>query len=386
MKTPGVLIIDPDRRELAEHAAILTEGRYSVLQAADYTEGGEILARHRGRLVVLSELKTGTGCGHEFLQATLKKYPFLPFTFIATSPPLESVLGALRQGAYDFLRKPIPPDILLHSVGRSVQKLSLTLETEKQEKEIRKLLDRSREDLKDARTLSSFKGFMISMAAHDFRSIITVLDGYLQLIRERCQGCDLSAPGGMLEQATRTIGRLRTMSSTLLDYEAAESGSIRLDVRPFPLGDMLKDCVEFYRPYAEQKKVDLLLAGDSDGVTVSGDREKVLEILDNLLYNALKFTPAEGAIRLSGRQEDGFAVISVSDSGVGIPKEKLRTLFDHGEMVATLDSNARLGLGLTICKRLVEAQKGKIRIESVPGKGTQVFFSLPTVRSSDMTK
>jgi signal transduction histidine kinase len=163
----------------------------------------------------------------------------------------------------------------------------------------------------------------------------------------------------------------------LLDYEAAESGSIRLDIHPFPLADTLKDCLAFYRPYADQKKIQLVLEGDSRGVIVAGDRGKVMEILDNLLYNALKFTPSHGTIRLSGKKEDGFAVICVSDSGMGIPKEKLRKIFDPGDMVATLDSHARLGLGLTICKRLVEAQKGKIRIDSDLGEGTQVHFSLP---------
>ena len=379
MKPPNVLIVDSDPQELAKHAAILAEGRYTVLQATGYTEAAAVLARNRGRLVVLSSLSAGNEDGHQFLKDSLKNYPFLPFIFTAASPPLNSVLGALRQGAYDFLRTPVPPDILLHAVARSVQKLSLTLEMEKQEKEIRKLLDRSQDDLKDARTYSSFKGFMISMAAHDFRSIITVLDGTLHLIKERCKGCNVSEPRGILEQATRTIGRLRTMTATLLDYEAAESGSIRLDIRPFPLVDTLNDCIAFYRHYAEQKKVRLVLEGDSRGVTVAGDRGKVMEILDNLLYNALKFTPSQGTIRLSGKKEDGFAVISVSDSGAGIPKEKLEKIFDKRDMVATLDSHARLGLGLTICKRLVEAQKGKIRIDSVPGEGTQVHFSLPAV-------
>ena len=263
MNSPTVLIVDSNRRDLAKHAAILAEARYTVLQATGCPEAVEILTRHRGKLVVLSDLRVDEKCGLEFLDDTLRKYPFLPFTFLASAPSLDSVIEALKRGAYDFLRKPVAPDILLHSVARSAQKLSLTLETEKQEKEIRKLLDRSREDLKDARTLSSFKGFMISMAAHDFRSIITVLDGYLQMINERCKGCDVSEPGGMLDQAARTIGRLRTMASTLLDYEAAESGSIRLDIRPFPLADTLKDCVAFYRPYAEQKKVQLVLEGDS---------------------------------------------------------------------------------------------------------------------------
>ena len=377
MKSPTVLIVDSNGRDLATHAAILGGARYSVLQATKIPEAAAILTRHRGRLVVLSALSVADEDGHRFLQETLRKYPFLPFIFTASSPPLNSVLGALRQGAYDFLRIPIPPDILLHYVARAAQKLSLTLEAEKQEKEIRSLLDRSREDLKNARTLSSFKGFMISMAAHDFRSIITVLDGYLQLIKERTQGSDVSEPDGILDLASRTIGRLRTMASTLLDYEAAESGSIRLEIRPFPLADALKDCIAFYLPYAEQKKVKLVLEGDSRGVTVAGDRGKVMEILDNLLYNALKFTPSQGTIRLSGRREEGLAVICVSDSGAGIPEEKLQRIFEQGGMVATLDSHARLGLGLTICKRLVEAQKGKIRIDSALGKGTQVRFSLP---------
>jgi signal transduction histidine kinase len=378
MKHPTVLIVDPNSRDMAKHAAILTESHYTVLQATGFPEAAAILARHHGRLVVLSNLTAGDECGHQFLKDTLKKYPFLPFIFTAASPPLKSVLGALRQGAYDFLRIPVPPEILLHTVARSVQKLSLTLETEKQEKEIRKLLDRSREDLKDARTLSSFKGFMISMAAHDFRSIITVLEGYLHFIREKCEGCEISGQYGMHDQAVLAIGRLHTMANTLLDAEAAESGSIRLEVAPFPLVEALKECVALYRPSAEQKKVQLVLEGDSHGVIVSGDRGKVMEILDNLLYNALKFTPSQGMIHLSGRKEDGFAVICVSDSGAGIPKEKLRKIFDQEDMVATLDSHARLGLGLTICKRLVEAQKGKIWIDSVPGKGTQVHFSLPS--------
>jgi len=377
MKSPTVLIVDSNRRDLARLAAILEEGRYKVLQATRCAEAVGILTRHRGKLVVLSDLSVDGECGLRFLDDTLRKYPSLTFTFLASSPPLDSVIEALKRGAYDFLGKPVAPDILLHSVARSVQKLSLILETEKQEKEIQRLLDRSREDLKDARTLSSFKGFMISMAAHDFRSIITVLDGYLQWIKERCKGCEATESVGMLDQAARTIGRLRTMASTLLDYEAAESGSLRLDIRPFPLAETLKECIAFYRPYAEKKKVHLALEGDSRVVTVLGDRGKVLEILDNLLYNALKFTPPHGTIHLSGMQEDGFAVISVTDTGAGIPKEKLRKIFDPAEMVATLDSSARLGLGLTICKRLVEAQKGKIRIDSVSGKGTQVSFSLP---------
>lgn len=377
MRHLGVLLIDPDRAEREKNARILSEARYTVFQADTFAAATSLLKRHRGRMVVLSALAADGGCGLDFLAKTLLKFPFIPFTFLAESPPLESVIQALQRGAYDFLRKPVAPDILCHSVGRSLQKLDLTLETETQDKEIRHLLMRSREDLKAAQTLSSFKGFMISMAAHDFRSIITVLDGYLQFIQDKCRGCSVSEPEGILEQAQRTIGRLRTMANTLLDYEAAEKGQIQVDVKPFPLKDALLDCIAFYYGYAEQKEVELSLEEGAEDVTVSGDREKVMEILDNLLFNALKFTPSGGTIRLSCRGEGESGKVSVRDSGMGIPKEKLDNLFNQEEIVATVDANARIGLGLTICKRLVEAQKGKIWIESAPGKGTQVSFTLP---------
>jgi signal transduction histidine kinase len=377
MKQLGVLLIDSDRAEREKNARNLSEARYAVLQAGGWEEAEAILKRHRGRLAVLSELSADGRSGLDFLKQVLLRYPFVPFTFLAASPSLELVIQALQRGAYDFLRKPVAPDILCHSVGRSLQKLDLTLETERKEKEIRHLLERSRQDLRSARNLSTFKGFMISMAAHDFRSIITVLDGYLQFIQERCRGCSVSDSGGLLEQAKRTIGRLRTMANTLLDYEAAETGRIHLDHKPFCLREALLDCIAFYNPYAEQKEIVLALAEGGGDVIVRGDRDKVMEILDNLLYNALKFTPTGGTIRLSGKKEDGFGTVCVQDTGVGMDKDKLKSIFEQEEAVATVDANARIGLGLTICKRLVEAQNGKIWIKSVKGKGTQVCFSLP---------
>jgi signal transduction histidine kinase len=102
-----------------------------------------------------------------------------------------------------------------------------------------------------------------------------------------------------------------------------------------------------------------------------------MEILDNLLYNSLKFTPTGGTIRLSGKREGEFGTVCVRDSGMGIQKGKLSGIFNQADIVATVDANARIGLGLTICKRLVEAQKGKIWIESEQGKGTRVYFTLP---------
>jgi len=322
-------------------------------------------------------LRVGEKCGLEFLSKTLKAHPQIPFIFQSSAPPLESVIGALKQGAYDFLRKPVDPGILRHAVARSIEKLNLSLESEKQEKEGRELLARSREELKKVKTLSDFKGFLISTASHDIKSVLTVLDGYHQIIKERCGGCASEEPLALLEQARRSIYRLRTMTATLLDYEAAERGELKVSLQRFQLDALLKDCRAFYRPYAEQKKVDLDVEDRIPALTVNADAARVTEVLDNLLYNAVKFTPPGGMIRIGARAEDeASAVVWVRDTGSGIPKSTLKKIFDRKEIVSRKDGNGRIGLGLSICKRLIEGQGGKIWMESAPGKGTKVLFSL----------
>lgn len=378
MKHLRVLIVDDDPGFLDQANETLSSAKYSVTAVSDFEKAKAALIRVNGKTVVVSELRVGGECGLEFLSKVLKSYPQIPFIFLSSAPSLESVIEALKQGAYDFLRKPVDPGILRHSVARSVEKLNLSLESEKQEKEGRELLARSREELKKAKTLSEFKGFLISTASHDIRSVLTVLDGYHQIIREKCVGCGQEEPFNLLEQARRSIYRLRTMTSTLLDYEAADRGELKMSPERFPLDVLLKECAAFYRPYAEQKKVDLDVEDHIPNLVVNADAARVTEVLDNILYNAVKFTPPGGLIRIGARAEDeASAAVWVRDTGPGIPKSVLKTIFDRKEIASRKDGNGRIGLGLSICKKLIENQSGRIWMESAPGKGTKVFFSLP---------
>lgn len=378
MKYLNVLVVDDDPDFLAKAAATLSAAKYSVTAASDLGKAEAVLARVKGKTVVVSELRVGGESTLEFLSKTLKAHPYIPFIFLSSSPPLESVIGALKQGAYDFLRKPVDPGILRHSVARSVEKLNLSLDSEKQDKDGRNLLARSRDEVKKLKTLSDFKGFLISTASHDIKSVLTVLDGYHQIIRDKCDGCSSEESLALLEQARRSIYRLRTMTSTLLDYEAAEQGELKTSAERFSLNDVLKECAGFYRPYAAQKKVDLDAEDRIPALIVNADAARVTEVLDNILYNAVKFTPPGGIIRIGARAEnETTAAVWVRDTGPGIPKPLLKKIFDRKEIAARKDGNGRIGLGLSICKKLIETQNGKIWIESASGKGTKVFFSLP---------
>ena len=373
-----VLLVDEDKSFLSQTADILSEEKYSVTAVDDFGKAAAQLREVRGKTVVLTELSVGKQSGLAFLEDTLRKHPNIPFTFVAKSPPLESVNDALKKGAYDFLRKPVPRGILLHSVARSVEKLNLSLETEKFEKEANERLSRLQGELKESSVQGAYAGFLISMAGHDFKTILTVLDGHFQILREKCADCRNTERVKLMEQIVNTIARLRTMASTLLDYEAAQRGRLRVQARPFDLYSLLRECVAFYRPYAEQKRVKISVDDEMPRLKAKGDSERVLQIMDNLLYNAIKFTPPDGEIRIGAAEEGGKSVTAwIQNSGAGMPKSQLENIFDETGTADSRNAGARIGLGLNICKKLLEVQNGKIWLESEPGKGIKVFFSLP---------
>ena len=380
MRLLKVLLIEDEPALRKETEATLRRAKYSVKPASDFGEAGEILRKAGGEMVVLSELSVGGESAVKFLKDTLRRYPQVPFILLAKSPPLELVIEALKQGAYDFLRKPVDPGILCHSVARSVEKLNMSIEGERQEKEIRELLSRSREELKKSSSINRFMGFLISTAAHDFRGLLTVLDGYHQIILEKCfKGCIAVDRIDLLEQSRRSIARLRTMCDTLLDYHAAEEGKLKVAATSFALDFLLKECVDFYRPYAEQKRVRMELDLPLPAVKAKGDPNRCLQVLDNILYNAVKFTPADGEIRIGAMKEDGKTVtVWVHDSGAGIPEPIQKKILEGDRTLVGKDGDARIGLGLTICKKLLDSQKGKLWFENDHGKGLKVLFSLPT--------
>ncbi|MGB6411303.1 MAG: response regulator, partial [Candidatus Deferrimicrobiaceae bacterium] len=231
MKILRVLLVDDDPTFLDFAGRTLTDARYSVSTVSDLEAAAATLEGFKGKAVVLADLKVKKHPALEFLRESLKKYPHVPFTLLAHSPSLESVIEALKQGAYDFLRKPVAKDILRHSVARSIEKLNLTLEGEKQENETRKLLERSRAEMENVKEISNFKGFLISTTAHDTNSILTVLEGYHRFIRDRCKNFQVPETANFIEQAQRSITRLRMLTATLMDYEASERGELSLHLK-----------------------------------------------------------------------------------------------------------------------------------------------------------
>jgi signal transduction histidine kinase len=157
-----------------------------------------------------------------------------------------------------------------------------------------------------------------------------------------------------------------------------EQGKIDLTIERIPVLEIFQRLKNTFGVIAEQKKVTLKLAilGDS-GLMTYGDRKLLDRVLDNLVGNAIKFTPPDGSISVTARGDSGRVDFDVTDTGRGIPREAQSRIFDKFQQVRPGDRSAGYGLGLAVAKFIVEAHKGEIRVESEVGAGSRFAFWLP---------
>lgn len=227
--------------------------------------------------------------------------------------------------------------------------------------------------------LDRLKAEFVSVASHELKTPVNVLLGYLQLLQDGGYG-ELTPRQReichTLEVQCVSIGRL---VKQLLDVSRFEAGGGRLDPRPFALGDFLDDLEASFRVLALQRSVEFTVSHDPELPSqVAWDRDRISEVLGNLLSNAFKFTPSGGRIRLTAHAADDSVQMVVRDTGPGIPAEQLPRIFDKFYRADNQPASADgTGLGLAIAKNIVDAHRGTINVDSTPGAGATFTITLP---------
>jgi two-component system phosphate regulon sensor histidine kinase PhoR len=190
---------------------------------------------------------------------------------------------------------------------------------------------------------------------------------------------DPSVNREFLAKAHRHAERLNTLLNDLIDISRIESGEMKMSHRYFPLGEFLRQVEEEMSPLAARKSIDLHVEGSvPDAENVFGDRERLKQVMINLIDNAIKYTEVGGTITLRCRLEGPRGYITVADTGSGIPPEHHARIFERFYRVDRDRSRdvGGTGLGLAIVKHIVEAHGGAIKVKSVVGKGSEFEFSL----------
>lgn len=215
---------------------------------------------------------------------------------------------------------------------------------------------------------------VLAMVTHDLRSplcIIAMGAQSLAVITKDAAALEVA------DEILRASARMERLLTDLLDVARIESGALQIGKAPHEVGAFLAEVYRSYRPLFETRGMTLSVNGLLGGRTVSFDHDRIVQVLSNLLGNAMKFTPPAGTITLSLAQRDGEIEFALRDSGRGIHPDALPHVFKRFWQV---DSNERrgLGIGLHISQKIVEAHGGRIWVESEFGKGATFRFTLPT--------
>jgi PAS domain S-box-containing protein len=236
-------------------------------------------------------------------------------------------------------------------------------------------LERRNREIERADRLKS--EFLASMS-HELRTPLHTIIGFSEILAEELEGPVNEKQRRFINHIHHDSLHLLELINDILDLSKIESGRVELRPETFALDASVEEVRTSILPQADAKSI-AISAGIPAGISLRADRTRVKQILLNLLSNAVKFTPAGGKISVNAALRNGFAEISVTDTGIGIPAAEHQAVFDKFYQVGATTKGVRegTGLGLAISKRLVEEHGGKIWVESQPGKGSRFLFTVP---------
>ena len=210
--------------------------------------------------------------------------------------------------------------------------------------------------------------------AHDLRTPMTRLRGIAEMALQSDGNSEVyrEALSDCLEESERVL----TMMNTLMDISEAETGALKLDIRPVDVSQMLEEVVELYRYVAEEKNITLYTE-KPEKLYVNADPNKLLQVMGNLLDNAVKYTPSGGKVHVEAYFKQNQVTILVRDTGMGISSEDIPRIWDRLYRGDQSRSQRGLGLGLSLVKAIVQAHGGHVEVSAQPGKGSLFTIYLP---------
>lgn len=234
-------------------------------------------------------------------------------------------------------------------------------------------------DVSERHAFDKTKDEFISTVSHELRTPLTSIKGALGLVLSGAFGEFNEKATKMLEIAHRNSDRLSLLINDILDLEKTAAGRMEFHIEPVDMAELIKDSITENAPYSKKYSVAMKGIGLEDGIMSNCDRDRVFQVMNNLLSNAAKFSKKDGEIFVELIEKEDTIYVSVEDFGMGIPKEAQATIFDRFTQADSSDRRQKggTGLGLSIVKSLIEHQKGTIDFTSEHGKGTKFFFELP---------
>ena len=353
-----ILIVDDDTNSLVLINHILKE-RYIVDIVNDSRLVMEKLTVYRPDLILMDIMMPGIS-GLDLCRQLQEhpEYYTIPVILITAKSEETDVFNGLEAGAIDYIKKPF-------SELELIARINAALKTEIY---IRKL-----------KMLIKLKDSFLSMVSHDIKTPLTAIMGFSELLLEERVGGNLNEKQKrIISQILDSANHQNRIIKDLLNYSILESGNMKLFIDSFKLKSIINKSIAEVSFVLEEKQLQVIVDVD-DLFEIECDMDRIIQVLTNLLANAVKFTPKGGIIELGATKNDLYAEVFVKDSGIGIPKENIQKIFDEYELFTTRGTSGEkgTGLGVNICNRIIKEHGGTMFVQSEEGKGTTFFFTLP---------
>lgn len=240
-------------------------------------------------------------------------------------------------------------------------------------------------DTTELRRLERLRQDFVANVSHELKTPLSIIKACVETLLDGAMD-DPQHCRQFLEQLDFQSNRLHLLILDLLSLARIESGEELFDFQPLAVGEIVRACMEHHRPRAESKEqtFEMVSPADDETLAVLADEEALEQILDNLLDNAMKYTPQGGRVSVGWRREGEQVCLEVADTGIGIPQSDLPRIFERFYRVDKARSRelGGTGLGLSIVKHLVQAMHGNVRAASQPGQGTTFTVCLPAAHGA----
>lgn len=382
MDSLRVLIVDDDTALLhALPQTIALRMKNVKVDVSDSAPGALQQAQQHEYDAIVSDIKMPGMDGIALIEQLQLLCPDTPTLLITGHGERDLAIRALRVGAYDFIQKPIDREYFITSLQHAISTRQMRRQIVEQQKALehytRQLEQTVAERTRELVEANATKDIFMSMVSHELKTPLTTLKGVSQMLTRRVERGDPVELKNLalLESAVR---RMELLVNDLLNTSLVETGMFSLHRQPDNLVAVVQ---EVLAEHHEAVDSTLHVEIPDQKLEVEMDRERISQVLLNLLSNARKYSPKDSTITVRIQAQDRQALISVEDQGVGIPPEKLAHIFERFYRVPEIDiqtgSSSGVGLGLYIAQKIVERHEGRLTASSTPGKGSTFTICLP---------
>jgi two-component system, OmpR family, phosphate regulon sensor histidine kinase PhoR len=237
-------------------------------------------------------------------------------------------------------------------------------------------------DISHLKSLEREKGNLISMFAHDMKSSLTIIGGFVIRLLKKSRQIDAEKQNRYLSIIKTESGKLESLINEFLEFSRLQTGRLKLNLSAISLDKELMELSDVYQLKASESGINLVLENEEALPIIIADTGQLRRVFTNLLDNAIKFSKGKGTITISAHETSEAVIVQVKDEGVGIEQDELPYIFDSFHRGRDTEKKEGFGLGLASAKVIVEGHGGRILVKSEPGKGSAFTVVLPKAHTS----